>query len=63
VGHVHSYDEEAERLHVLLNASEAEPAEWVKVKDENVVTIATPAIDDGRLQPVLFQGGSVRRRR
>jgi hypothetical protein len=40
VGHVHSYDEEAERLHVLLDASEAEPAEWVKVKDENVVTIA-----------------------
>jgi hypothetical protein len=62
VGHVHSYDEEAERLHVLLDASEAEPAEWVKVKDENVVTIATPAIDDGRLQPVLFQVGPCRRR-
>ena len=40
VGHVHSYDERAERLHVLLDASEAEPARWIKVKDENVVTIA-----------------------
>ena len=62
VGHVHSYDERAERLHVLLDASEAEPARWIKVKDENVVTIADPAIDDGRLQPVLFQVGPCRRR-
>jgi hypothetical protein len=46
----------------VLNASEVEPAEWVKVKDENVVTIATPAIDDGRLQPVLFQQTCRRRR-
>lgn len=61
VGHVHSYDEKAKRLHVLLDASEAEPARWIKVKDENVVTIATPAIVDGRLQPVLFQVGPCRR--
>ena len=52
VGFVHAYDESAERLHVLLSASETDPERWIKVKDENVVLANEFGLSDRRARPL-----------